>query len=83
MFKMEELKQLSDFLLEEFKTIFVTKEDLDKVDKKIDNLTTSVDGLAKRVEENTHEIKAVGHRVDRMEGWMIKAAPKIDLEYKP
>lgn len=87
MFKVEELKQSSDFLLEEFKLVFLTKEEMDerfeRMNSKFDQLQTSVDGLVKNIVTDNQEIPAIGHRVDNVDNWVKKATPKIGLKYKP
>lgn len=82
MFTIEQLKQLSDFLKQEFKEVFATQEDLKVLDVKIDTLQTSIDGLAKLGAKYTEEIPIMGDRVNNIEVWVKKAAPKIKLEYK-
>ena len=73
-------------LIDAMKVFFYTKEDIDRkfdfVDEKFSQLQTSVDGIAKIATDNPLEIAAVGNRVDNVEGWIEKAAPKIGLEYK-
>lgn len=87
MFKVAELKQLPDFLLEEFKLVFVTREEFNarfaEQDQKFSQLQTSVDGLTKTILIDRHEIPALGHRVDNVENWIKKAAPKSGIKYKP
>jgi hypothetical protein len=90
-----------------------TKDDVQAIDKRVDNfkkfldenmvtkqelqdlreelptredfnqLQVSVDGIAKHFEEQKQEQIIGAERASRMEAWIIKAASKIGLEYKP
>ncbi len=82
MFTIEQLKQLSDFLIHEFKEVFVTKEDLKVLDIKISNLQSTMDGIAKITAKHEDEIPIMGSRVEKVESWVKKAAPTIGLKYK-
>jgi len=64
-----------DKKLEELKEVFVTKEEFSR-------LQISVDSLVKRFDEHNAEIATLGHRSDRMEGWIGKAAPKVGIPYE-
>ncbi len=46
-------------------------------------LQRSVDGIAKSYKDTGQELLVVGERTSRMETWIIKAAAKIGLDYKP
>jgi len=46
-------------------------------------LQVSVDGIAKQYKNTDQELTIVGERTSRMESWIIKAAAKIGLDYKP
>lgn len=82
MFTIEQLKQLSDFLIHEFKEVFATKDDLKVLDDKINTLQNTMDGVAKLAAKHEDEIPIMGARVNGVEDWVKKAAPKIGLEYK-
>jgi hypothetical protein len=88
----EELNKVNNNLssLQNFiQSNMVTREEFDN---RLDNLPTradfaqlqsSVDGIAKRFIHVDQELQVVGHRLTRMESWIMKAAAKIGLEYKP
>ncbi len=82
MFTIEQLKQLSAFLIDEFKEVFATKEDLKVLDIKISNLQTSMDGIVKITAKHEDEIPIMGSRLENLEGWVKEAAPKIGLKYR-
>ncbi len=82
MFTIEQLKQLSDFLIHEFKEVFVTKEDLKVLDIKISNLQSTMDGIVKITAKHEDEIPIMGSRLENVEGWVKEAAPTIGLKYK-
>jgi len=46
-------------------------------------LQTSVDGIAKQFLDQQQEQIIGAQRASRMEAWIIKAATKIGVEYKP
>ena len=54
----------------------LTKEDFNR-------LQESVDGIAKQFQEQRQEQIVGALRSERMEAWIIKAAGKIGVEYKP
>ena len=72
-------------LIKAEKEVFVTKTELVDVETRLkqsfSNLQTSVDGLVKTVKDK-QEIKVLGHRVDKVETWTRKAAPKVGVEFK-
>lgn len=82
MFTIEQLKQLSDFLIHEFKEVFATKEDVQDLKEEIREIRTHVDNLAGLGKNNEDEITIMGNRVSHVEHWVVKAAPKIGLKYK-
>jgi hypothetical protein len=67
----------------------VTREEFDnrlgELPKREDfnQLQVSVDGIAKHFEEQKQEQIIGAERASRMEAWIIKAATKIGVEYKP
>ena len=76
---------LRDFLYKNM----VTKDEIDarfeslptKAD--INRLQNSVDGIAGQYKTMSQELTVIGHCTSRMEGWIMKAAEKIGLEYSP
>lgn len=82
MFSIEQLKQLSDFLIKDFKDVFVTKEDITVLDTKIMGIQNSLDNMAKITLKNEQEILVMGERVNNHENWIKKASltTGIDLE---
>lgn len=69
----DEFTKLYKFMQAEFKTIHeqlsytATKEELN-------NLTNAVDAFAKQSETYMQEMLALGHKVDRLEQWILKVA---------
>jgi hypothetical protein len=51
--------------------------------KDFNQLQVSVDGIAKHFEEQKQEQIIGAERASRMEAWIIKAATKIGVQYKP
>jgi len=80
-----QFKKLRDFLDKNM----VTKGEIDarfetlptKAD--INRLYNAVDGIAGDYKTFDQELTVIGERTSRMEGWIMKAAEKIGLDYKP
>lgn len=62
--------------LAELKSEFPSKSDFNQ-------LQTTVDGIARIFQGSFQELKFVGERASRMEAWIMKAAGKIGVDYKP
>ncbi len=86
MINTDDMIKFSNFIKEDMKTVFATKVEMNAgfkaINKKFDQLQTSVDGILNIAKDHPQEIVAVGSRVDNIEGWVKVAAPKIGLEYK-
>jgi hypothetical protein len=80
-----EFTALRNFLQENM----TTKQDLEELRAELptradfNQLQTSVDGIAKQFQDQKQEQVIGAARASRMEAWIIKAATKIGLEYKP
>jgi hypothetical protein len=80
-----EFVALRNFLQENM----VTKQELQDLREELptredfSQLQTSVDGIAKHFQEQRQEQTIGASRTSRMEAWIIKAASKIGVEYKP
>ena len=80
-----EYKSLRDFLDKNM----VTKQELEELRADLptraefSQLQSSVDGIAKQFQDQKQEQVIGAARASRMEAWIIKAATKIGLEYKP
>lgn len=67
----------------------VTKQELEDLRDELptrgdfSQLQTSVDGIAKQFQEQKQEQTVGASRVSRMEAWIMNAAAKIGVEYKP
>jgi hypothetical protein len=65
----KDITKLSDYLLEVFKDVFITKPEFQQLYQKITNLQNSVDDFAKNSKDNDQETAVYGHRVKRLETW--------------
>jgi hypothetical protein len=90
----EQLKNLAsksdvDNLKEFVQTNLVTKKEFDDrlaelpTKEDFSNLLNAVDGIAKQLSALTDEQSTSASRSERMEAWIMKAATKIGVEYKP
>ena len=86
MFSIEQLTQLSNFLIKDFKTVFATKEEMNEKFTEMRNdfstLQKSVDRFVGIGNTNEQEIGALGNRVDDLDEWAKKVAPQTGIEYK-
>jgi len=82
MFTNQDIKRLSNYLLEVFKDAFATKEDIQQIEAKIDTLQTSFDKIAIDNTVHNSEIKVLNYRVKNTENWIEQSAPKIGVEFK-
>ena len=78
----QEIKKLTDYLVVVFTDIFVTKEDLEVINGRIDILQISMDGLLKHKSAEEQETIILNYRMKNAENWIDKAAPKIGLEFE-
>jgi hypothetical protein len=63
-------------LKRELKAELATKED-------IAHLQQTVDGFAKNFKDNDEKVIVVEAKAERLESWVMKAAEKVDIPYKP
>jgi hypothetical protein len=67
----DEFTKLFKYMQTEFKKI---DSRFNAVDIRIDHLTNAVDAYAKQSETYMQEMLALGHKVDRLEQWILKVA---------
>ncbi len=81
----QRFEKLQAFIIEHI----ASKQDLldlkQELPTKVDfqNLQSSVDTIARLQQDNANEIKVLGAQITRLEQWVINAAPKLGVEYKP
>ncbi|MHB1864759.1 MAG: hypothetical protein ACYCPS_01160 [Candidatus Saccharimonadales bacterium] len=67
----DEFTKLFTYIQKEFKKI---DSRFDGVDLRFDHLTNAVDAYAKQTETYMQEMLTLGHKVDRLEEWILKVA---------
>jgi hypothetical protein len=81
----EDIKNLTKYQTEVFKDVFATKKDMDagfeKLDRKLSNLQTSVDAIAKDNLSKSQKVPVLGYRIKEVENWVDKAAPKLGIKF--
>lgn len=85
MFTDEDIKKLTNYQLEVFKDVFVTKEDfgvVGEIKTSLNTLQTSVDNMAKDIKDLKGEKTIMNYRMKNAEDWIDKASPKLGLEFK-
>lgn len=81
----EEIKKLTNYQLEVFKDVFVTKEDFEAVEgikTSVNTLQTSVDNIARDIKDLKGEKTVINYRMKNAEDWIDQASPKLGLEFK-
>lgn len=77
----EDIKNLTEYQLEVYKDVFVTKEDFNKVDKGLGNVQTSLEGLALEVKNISDTMPTINHRLEKTEDWIEQTAPKVGVNF--
>lgn len=72
-------------IIEAHKEVFLTKEEAVNLVTKEDfnTLQTSVDKIAKNLDNYHKELQVYQHRTSTLEDWVTQAAPKVGVDYKP
>ena len=78
----EDIKKLTKYLTEAFKDVFATKEDLNKIDAKIDKVQTSLDAVLVDKQTRDKEVIVLNYRMKNAEDFLDKAAPKLGLKFE-
>ena len=71
-------KALFEYLKEEFGKI---DDRFDEMKQNFSDLQSSVDHVAKTVDEHTMELRVINNRTERIEKWVEKAADKVKIPY--
>jgi hypothetical protein len=69
----DEFTKLYNFMQSEFKDIKSTLENT-ATKTQVNDLTNTVDGLAGLIRDYQQEMLMIGHKVDRLEQWILKVA---------
>ncbi len=78
----EDIKKLTEYQVEVFKDVFMTQEQGNKLETKIDNVKNSLDAVLKDKQTRDQEVLVLNHRMKNTEDFLDKAAPKLGLEFK-
>lgn len=76
------IKELTDYQLEVYKDIFVTKEELKPLVVKVDLIYNAMDSMIKDNRAFRQEMASLNHRVTQTEHWIGKAGPKIGVPFE-
>ena len=82
MLSIEEIEKLTNYQVEVFKDVFVTKEDIKEIKTSLNVLQTSVVNLSTDKENATEEITTVNRRLKEAGNWIDKAAEKLDIKFQ-
>lgn len=74
----QEIEALTEYQ----KNVFMTKEDGNVLESKIDKIQTTLDGFAKQSKNNSDEIKILNMRMKSAEDWIDQASPNIGLKFE-
>ena len=78
----KDIKKLTEYLLEAFKDVFATKEDIGDLKRDVSKLTGIVEKSLKDEKTNSDEILVLNSRVKNTEDWIDQAAPKVGVQFK-
>ena len=78
----QDLEKLANYLVEVFKDIFATKEDLDELKQSFSDLQTSVDNIANINHTTVGEAAVMAYRMKNAENWIDRAAIKLGIEFR-
>lgn len=73
-------KELLEFLVTQFGKI---DQRFDRLENRVTNLENNQDSFFKELLEFRQEFTVSSFRISRIEEWVTKAAPKLDLPYNP
>jgi hypothetical protein len=77
----KDVQSMTEHLILAFRDIFATKADIARLEERFDQLQTSVDGIA-RDNLNLDKDKIISnYRLDKLEEWTGKAAPKLGIDF--
>ena len=79
----KDIENLTYYLIDVMKDHFMTKEDGKILHEQIHKLQTTMDGVVKLVKNHDEEIVIHNHKLKEIDNFLVKAGPKIKLEYKP
>jgi chromosome segregation ATPase len=85
----ERFNKLMDFLRENVPTREELNQEFDQLRSQVATkeelriLTSSIDAYAKIAKDYFQELTVMGARVSRMEAWIMAAAAKLGVDYKP
>ena len=78
----KDIKKLTEYQLEVFKDVFLTKEDKKELKTDINRVQNSLDAVLKDKQTRDQEALVLNHRMKNTEDFLDKAAPKLGLEFK-
>ncbi len=65
------MTKMFKYMQQEFKAV---RLDISEVKESVDHYANSIDAYAKRAKTYIQEMLALGHKVDRLEQWILKVA---------
>ena len=82
MLEAEDIKKLTEYQLEVFKDVFLTKEDGKELKADINRVQNSLDAVLNDKKTRAKEVLVLTHLVKNEDNFLGKAAPNISLEFK-
>jgi hypothetical protein len=61
----------------------LTSEITSQISLKIQRVQDTLDAFAKDHKDNNHKAKIIEAKAERIEHWVMKAAEKVEVPYKP
>jgi deoxyhypusine synthase len=78
----EEIKKLTEYQIEIFKDVFVTKDEFGEMKLSFNRLQNTVDRILKETLTIRQEMASMNHRLTKTENWIDKAAPKVGVPFE-
>jgi hypothetical protein len=78
----EDIKKLTEYQIEVFKDVFMTKEHGTKLGIKIDRIQTTLDAVLTDKQIRDQEVKVLNYRMKQAEDVLDQVAPKLGLKYE-
>ncbi len=82
MIDIEDIKKITEYQIEVFKDVFLTKEDGKKFEARFDRIQNSLDAVLKDKQGKDQEMIILNYRVKKAEDLLDQVAPKLGLKYE-
>ena len=78
----EDIKKLTEYQLEVFKDVFMTKDDGKELGTGIDRVQNTLDVILKDKQIAEQEVNVLDQRMKKAEDWIDEVSPKVQVKYE-